>query len=217
MGSDSDEIGLSDADSVSGPEENRELYDRWAETYEESFVAAEGYRNHQRVATIYSETGGVGPALDIGCGTGVVGLELQRLGVGPLDGVDISPAMLEEAAHKVGSAGPVYRRLFKADLTSPLAIASDSYHGLVSAGAFAHGHLGPDRQLILVRVTVSGVLGVIGINSAHFSEHGFESYFDALVIDRRIGGFELVSIPIYDEAETSDPDRVSNVVVFEVS
>ncbi len=118
MGSDSDEIGLNDAYSVSGPEENRELYARWASTYEESFIAAEGYRYHQRVAAIYSETGGVGPVLDIGCGTGVV---------------------------------------------------------------------------------------------------GFESHLDTMVTERRIGGYELVSIPIYDDAETSDPDRVSNVAVSEVS
>ena len=210
------EIGLDDAYAVDGPEENRELYRRWASTYEESFIAAEGYHYHQRVASIFVEVGASGPVLDVGCGTGVVGVELRRLGTAPIDGVDISRAMLDQASDKETRSGKVYRRLIEADLTGPVDIASDSYAGVISAGTFTHGHLGPRSLGELIRVAAPGAWLVIGINSAHFAELGFDRHLEALVVGGLIGEYELVTVPIYDDSENANPDRVSNVAVFTV-
>ena len=137
------EIGLDDAYAVDGPDENRKLYARWASSYDETFIERQGYRYHSRVARIFAEHGGVGPVLDVGCGTGAVGVELANLGVAPIDGVDISSEMLSEARRKTASEGPVYRDLIEADLTSATSLRTSSYSGLISAGTFTHGHLGP--------------------------------------------------------------------------
>ena len=34
-------------------------------------------------------------------------------------------------------------KIIEADLTEPIALADDRYAGIVSAGTFTHGHLGP--------------------------------------------------------------------------
>ena len=78
------------------------------------------------------------PVIDIGCGTGVAGVRLAHHGFGSIDGVDISPAMLDVAA-QLG----VYRHLLTADLTQPLTI-EHRYAASVSAGTFTTGHVGAD-------------------------------------------------------------------------
>jgi SAM-dependent methyltransferase len=146
-----------------------------------------------------------------------VGLELNRLGVSAIDGVDISKAMLDEAHQKKVGSSQVYQNLMEADLTGSLAIDSGSYRGIVSVGTFTHGHLGPASFDELIRVAVPGALCVIGINSAHYVNLGFEDRLDFLVNDDQIGQYELVPTPIYDASDLDDPDRVSNVMVWVVS
>ena len=51
------------------------------------------------------ELEGRGRALEIGVGTGLIGLPLHQAGV-PLAGVDVSPAMLGELRRKAGGAWP---------------------------------------------------------------------------------------------------------------
>jgi len=58
----------------------------------------------------------LGPALDLGCGTGLVAVALSDLPVGPLTGVDVSPRMLEAAATK-----QLYANLREADIMDFLA------------------------------------------------------------------------------------------------
>ena len=73
-----------------------------------------------------------------GAGTGAMGVFLDGQ-VGPVDGTDISPEMLEVAESK-----KVYRRLFIGDLTARLDVESGSYRSVVSSGTFTTGHVGPD-------------------------------------------------------------------------
>ena len=108
-------IGLEEAYAVDGPEANRELYASWAETYESVFLAENDYLYHGHVAAAFC--GGLdeldGPVLDVGCGTGVVGAELARLGVPVIDGIDISPEMLAKAAAKAHDGRSTYRQLLR--------------------------------------------------------------------------------------------------------
>src|SRR4029079_1037348 len=69
-----------------------------------------------------------------------------------IDGADISPAMLDLAA-QVG----VYRHLFTADLTQPLAI-DHRYGASVSAGTFTAGHIGADAIPSLVSLLQPGAV-----------------------------------------------------------
>ena len=87
-------------------------------------LVADGLRRHAPHAGM--------DILDIGCGTGLVGAAVRDL-AGRLDGVDISPAMLEKAQAK-----SVYDGLFQADLTSFMAGRADGYDAVLGAAALIH-------------------------------------------------------------------------------
>jgi predicted TPR repeat methyltransferase len=72
--------------------------------------------------------GGLGPALDLGCGTGFVAVALSDLPVTPLVGVDLSPRMLELAAEKQR-----YAELHEADLMDFLAEDARCWRLIVAA------------------------------------------------------------------------------------
>lgn len=81
----------------------REGYDRWARTYEETVEDAMDIALLDRVGV---DWGSVRSAVDLGCGTGRTGAWLKARGVAEIDGVDLSPGMLEAAR-----ARGVYRSL----------------------------------------------------------------------------------------------------------
>jgi SAM-dependent methyltransferase len=72
----------------------REGYDRWAATYEETVEDAMDVALLERLSV---DWGAVRRAADLGCGTGRTGAWLKSRGVGEIDGVDLSPGMLEAA------------------------------------------------------------------------------------------------------------------------
>lgn len=90
------------------------LFDDYAGRFETELVEGLGYTAPARLAAmVEAELGGpVALALDLGCGTGLMG-ERLRHHAAFLEGVDLSSAMLEEAGRK-----GVYDRLEKAELTA---------------------------------------------------------------------------------------------------
>lgn len=215
-------FGLEDAYAVDGPEANRELYASWAETYESVFLAENDYEYHHHVAAAFCDAHDSvdsldGPVLDVGCGTGVVGAELARLGVAVIDGIDISPEMLAKASAKTHEGRPTYRQLFEADLTGRLELDSETYAGIVSAGAFTHGHLGPESIGELLRVARPGARCSIGINSAHFAEVDFGDWLAQRESEGQISELEFELRPIYGAADPDDPDRWTRIALFTVT
>lgn len=81
----------------------REGYDRWARTYEDTVEDAMDIALLDRVGV---EWASVESVADLGCGTGRTGAWMAARGVGEIDGVDLSPGMLEAAR-----ARGVYRSL----------------------------------------------------------------------------------------------------------
>ena len=212
MGDDEITPSLEAAYAVETPDENRRLYAEWASNYEETFVAAKAYRYHLHVADILvAHVRPAGPTLDVGCGTGVVGVALRERGVSEIDGVDISPEMLEQAATK-----GVYRHLIEADLTIGMAVADDTYAAVTSAGTFTHGHLPPEPLRELIRVTMPGGRCAIGVNAAHFEALEFAAWLEAAVDEGLIGPYELTRRKVYEESDPSTPDDMSDIVGFSV-
>lgn len=184
--SDEQPVTLADAYALKTPADSRRLYARWAATYESEFVALNRYVIPDRVAEVFADVardvaggGAEGPVLDVGCGTGLLGVALVRDAAGEgaewmIDGVDISPEMLAVAATKMRPDGRrLYRHLIEADLTASVDIADGSYAGVLSSGTFTHGHLGPDALSELIRFGRSGAIFAIGINAEHFAAMGF--------------------------------------------
>ncbi len=117
------------------PEETRRLYDDWATSYDEE-VAAQGYVTPGRVAKAMAQHAGrqSDPILDYGCGTGLSGLALKLEGFGTIDGVDVSPAMLEEAR-----ARGIYRDLTQIDPDTPEPLQPGAYRMITATGVIGAG------------------------------------------------------------------------------
>lgn len=96
------------------------LFDQYAAQFEDSLVGKLGYRVPDLLDQLVSEemarlgVAGFDRALDLGCGTGLMG-ERLRTKVGHLEGVDISAAMIAETARK-----GIYDSLAKAELVATL-------------------------------------------------------------------------------------------------
>jgi predicted TPR repeat methyltransferase len=187
---------LDRAYALETPEDSVKLYGDWAESYDTDFAESSGYLLPEAVAAAFHAQGGRGPVLDLGAGTGLVGEALARLGVAEIDGTDISAQMLAEAALK-----DVYDNLFEGDLTAELPCEDGHYVGIVSAGTFTHGHVGPEAFDEVLRVAADGALICLTVNAAHYEAQGFAAKLEALA--PRIQGLTLQETPIYD-ARRSD-------------
>jgi ubiquinone/menaquinone biosynthesis C-methylase UbiE len=152
--------------------------------------------------------------LDVGCGTGIVGAELARRGVSVIDGIDITAEMLAEASTKTHDDRPVYRQLIEADLSSRIELANRDYAGVVSAGTFTHGILGPEAITELLRLASPGARFTLGINSAHFEALDFASWLEQRQSDGAIAELRFELRPIYDRADDADPDQWTRIAVF---
>ena len=188
---------LHSAYNLKTPEDSVRLYHDWAETYDEDFAKNSSYQLPEAVAEAFVRAEGTGHVLDIGAGTGLVGEALRALGVPKIDGTDISPTMLAEAAMK-----GCYDTLFESDLTAELHIESNLYDGIISAGTFTHGHVGPDAFDEILRIAKPGAVFAITINAEHFEANGFAAKLAAL--SDQIQSLILHKTPIYAESRTDE-------------
>ena len=173
-------------------QDNRNLYAAWAKDYENDFASTMDYILPNQVAKIFVELGGTGPVLDVGAGTGLAGQALSKLGIHPIDALDLSNAMLEVALEK-----KIYRNFFTADITQPIVTNNYSYQGIISSGTFTHGHVGPNALDNLIMVAEDGAFFALSINKNHWIEKGFAEKFESLngVIEKLL----LHNVNIYGE------------------
>lgn len=127
-------------------------YDHIASAYDEELVDRMGWRAPRIVASVVRR---LLPAdariLDAGAGTGLLGVALAEAGFSRLDGLDLSPGMLAEAASK-----GVYEELREARLGDELEWGSAAYDAVVAAGVFTVGHAPAASLDELVRITRRG-------------------------------------------------------------
>ncbi len=215
---DADGLGLDSAYSLETPDDSRRLYDQWATTYDDDFVSANGYVYHEHLAAVFLDAGGSagGAILDVGCGTGIVGVALADMGERVVDGVDISAEMLDVARAKQSVHGDLaYRELYELDLTEPLPFGDDTYAGVVSAGTFTHGHLGPEPLGELVRVAMPTAVFAIGINAEHRVALGFDAFFAAMVEADLITVPQMIDVAIYEAMDGPHGGDRASVAMFQ--
>ena len=187
---------VDDAYAVETPTDCARLYGEWAETYDAEFVEPEGYVVYLRVAEVLLQQRSLinGAVLDAGCGTGLVGVSLRAGGIEVIDGIVIAPQMLAEAG---------------------LDIPDNQYAGLVSAGTFTHGHLGPDSLDELWRVAASGAVCAIGVRSTHYESASFGDKLAADVAKGTITKPNLVEINMYS-ADTKNLEHANDTAIVVV-
>lgn len=213
----SDEIlGLNEAYSVKTPEDNKRLYAKWAATYDSSFVDAKQYRYPKAISEVFDQvvTDSVSRVLDIGVGTGLTGMYLSRLRPDVvLDGMDISPQMLEQAKLKQRTDNSaVYRELYERDLTRDVLNENAPYEALISSGTFTHGHLGPECLRNLLPLLAHDGWLVVGVNNEHFEAKGFAGELDALVSIGAITQPEILRIDVYEPGSVHYGDQARVIV-----
>lgn len=212
--SEKSKLDVDDAYALKTPADSIRLYGEWADSYDTDFVESVGYVVYLRVAELLLEKRHLinGPVLDVGCGTGVVGVSLREGGIDVVDGIDISQPMLIEAEKKKMKNGePVYRKLIAADLTKTLDLPDNLYAGLVSAGTFTHGHLGPEPLDELWRIAAPGAHCAIGVRTTHYEVADFGAKLADDIAKGTITEPELVEAKLYS-AETDNPKHADDKV-----
>jgi len=124
-------------------EEVEKSYDSWAPTYDDT-LAEWDYRAPEEAAIILqSAIPKNSRILDVGCGTGLMGVALRKADFsGPIDGIDISAKSLSTA-----KKCDVYRSLRQVDLQERiLDISENAYDALTCIGVLTYV---PETQVIL--------------------------------------------------------------------
>lgn len=154
-----------------------EFYGDWADTYDTDMVKTIGYVGHIVTAEALLPLVADGAEiLDAGCGTGLVAIELKKRNDSlRIDGIDLTQGMLELAEKT-----QAYRSLFLGDLMGKLDFPDNSYNGIVSAGTFTNGHVGPTGLDELIRIAKPGAPIVLTVRDSAWEADGFNTYIHKL-------------------------------------
>lgn len=99
----------------------------------------------------------------------------MKLGAKHIDGIDISPGMLE-VAERTG----VYDSLSVGNLTEILDIPSRLYDAVICVGTMTEGHVGPEPFDEFVRVVKPGGYIVSTIRESVWTSKGYEAKVTSL-------------------------------------
>lgn len=183
---------LNRAYSAKGLDGLRSLYDEWAASYDTDLVQP----NQDYVAptlaaaTVAKYLTPEQPLdkikiLDAGCGTGLVGGALAKLGAKTINGIDLSPGMLKQAGNL-----HVYTNLDTTDLSKPLEEETDSFDVVTCIGTLTHAHVGPEVLSEFVRVVKKDGWIVATVLDDIWEPIGYRAEVDKLIADKKV---ELVS------------------------
>lgn len=200
-------ITLTTAYGLETPDHSRQLYADWAESYDRSFAEETGYILPDQVAGLFAAAEGCGPVLDVGAGTGLCGVALNRRGIAPIDATDISPEMLAQALRK-----DVYRDVIEADLIVGVPVPRAAYAGVVSSGTFTHGHVGPEVLPGLLRLARPGAVFALAVNARFSARSGFASALERLQDGGWIRNLTLPEVAIYG-AKATGPHSADTALI----
>jgi len=165
-----------DLSASQNEEELLDVYKKWASIYDKDNYDLLGTVSQPNSVQIFHKyiVDKNQKIIDVGCGTGLVGLELQKLGYTNFDGIDISKDMIDIAIDRG------YKALFLGNLNDSLPIESDSYDAALCVGVFTHGHVGPGRLKELSRIVKSDGLVCFTVNEDVYESYGFDKVIQKL-------------------------------------
>lgn len=185
---------IKEAHTLSGnPESIGQYYDQWSQNYDQD-VSSEMYSGPEYISLYFDmlpkQDGKFlnlrDPAIEIldsGCGTGLVGAELHRLGYKNIDGFDLSQSMVEQA-----ETTKAYRSLTgSCDMTQRIeTYADNSYDATISCGVFTLGHVPPTALNEMIRITKPGGLVVVSTRKSYYDSTDFQDVCDRLQSENKV-------------------------------
>ena len=199
---------------VYASENNRQLqerYDEWAKEYDVDLADAFGYVMPRMAAEIFERfVPKDGKVLDAGAGTGLVGVELNRLGYADIEAMDMSSGMLEQA-----SAKGVYGALHQMVMGETLGFDTDTFDAAIGVGVLTVGHAPASSLDELVRVIKPGGCVAFTLRPDIYEENGFRAKQEQLVSD---GKWELVeATDAFYGMPKGEPDVQFQVWIYRVT
>jgi len=149
-----------------------EMYNSQAPTFDETYLSwhwtapkrtaglLKEYCGKAKPDTLFS---GSPPVLDLGCGTGMSGMELQAAGFTNLVGLDVAVEALKQSRAK-----GVYKETVVGDMEcedGPLPFKDDMFAGIVASGCFSYVHNWDRLFPEICRIAMPGGLVVFTHNS----------------------------------------------------
>lgn len=148
----------------------REGYGEWVRTYEQTVQDEMDLRLFERVKTVDWTAPKV--ILDLACGTGRIGVWLKERCSAEMDGVDMTPEMLDLARAK-----NIYRTLYTADITNT-GLPAESYDLCTQSLADEHlAELQPLYQEVARLTKPDGYFVIVGFHP-QFLMAGIPTHFD---------------------------------------
>jgi predicted TPR repeat methyltransferase len=172
------------------PQKVKQFYADWAQQYNQDVNSAE-YSGPVIAAKLLNQhlSDKKARILDAGCGTGLVGVELQRLDYIHLDGFDLSLEMAELA-----TASGAYRQVTgNIDMMRAVEdFPQREYDALLSIGVFTLGHVPPQALEVLVKLVRRDGLLVISTRNRYFEQTDFQGCLDALLSGGQLSQLQVI-------------------------
>ena len=116
---------------------------------------------------------------DAGCGTGLVGVELQKYGYSNFYGADLSQKLLDLVPKGL------YQKLDKVDLNKPIQEEDNFFDAVMCVGTFTFGHVKPPALDEFIRITKNKGYVCFTINEGIHEEYGFDKKIEQLNKDKK--------------------------------
>jgi SAM-dependent methyltransferase len=161
----------------------RSGYGEWVATYEQTVADAMDIHLLESLGEVPWET--IRRAADLGCGTGRTGAWLRERGIASIDGVDLTPEMLD-----VARAREVYATLTEADVADT-GLPSGAYDLVVTC--LVDEHLAELRPLYVEARRIArpdGIYVLVGFHPHFIMASGMPTHYD-------MGTGEPVAIQTY--------------------
>ena len=198
---------------VYASENNQQLeerYDEWAKDYDEDLEDDFGYIIPRIAAETFSQfVPKDAKILDAGAGTGLVGVELHRLGYTNIEAMDLSRGMLEEANRK-----GVYDKFHQMIMGETLEFATGVFDAAIGVGVLTLGHAPAHSLDELARVVKPGGLVVFTLRPDVYEQNGFRERQQQLESD---GIWELAHVTEeFAGMPIGEPDVYFRVWIYRV-
>jgi len=176
-------------------DELADAYAQWADSYDNDLQGEMGYKAPVMVSRLLRDSlpPDATKVLDAGCGTGLVGVALTKLGYSNIDGLDYSTEMLAQAKRK-----GVYTSLAECDLMQALDLPQDEYDAVTCVGTFTLGHVGPFAFRELIRVTRTGGYICFTVRDEAWNT---DKYLDAILLLVQEDVWAQISIDVVEYIE----------------